>query len=32
MDSKFFKGFRNAIIPSLPLWAAIAFVVWLILK
>lgn len=31
-DGKFWKGFRNAIIPTLLLWAAIAFVIWLIIK
>lgn len=31
-EGKFWIGFRNAIIPTLLLWAAIAFIVWLIIK
>lgn len=31
-EGKFWKGFLNAIILSILLWAAIAFIVWLIIK
>lgn len=30
--NKFFRGLRNAILPTLLLWAALGFVVWLILN
>lgn len=31
-EGKFWKGFLNAIIFSILLWAAIAFIIWLIIK
>lgn len=29
-DRKFFKGLRNALLPSLALWAAIGVIVWIV--